>query len=240
MAYKFDLNLLKRCLSKDVIKIIDDYKIVDSNYSEFLDRFSKLIKSFDLKDSLEISILYTRMLNSGLLSENLNFKPTDDKAELLELDCLGPTVFTGAACCRHSSSLLNDILNYNHYESINFPLKNGEERHLVNLVDIKGSPYVWDAYNNLLVEKKDGKYVVGDTKYDFFEDDVDIVNSKKIKLSNFDSKILRTISNDEILYREQKFTCNMGLLMKFFVENQHLYSDTSKRLKLIMNEIKKG
>ncbi|MBR2828215.1 MAG: hypothetical protein IKE70_03190 [Bacilli bacterium] len=78
-------------------------------YKEFLLNYKKLNQEFELKNPLEIFTLYEYLLYNGYLSKNKIFqygeKKVKDIDSLLALD-----IINGKGVCRHTSSLLSDIL----------------------------------------------------------------------------------------------------------------------------------
>lgn len=87
------------------VKEVKEIKIL---YQEFLERYHKLNKCFDLNNPIEIMALFTYLLNRGYLSKehkHIFSKVAGDHSLLA-----GAYSFTGVSCCRHDGVLLSDIL----------------------------------------------------------------------------------------------------------------------------------
>lgn len=71
---------------------------------------SDFFKSIDLKDSLEISYFFNRMLNEGYYHVH-EYKSYFFEYDKWSRELLGSRIMTGHSVCRHNASMLTDLLN---------------------------------------------------------------------------------------------------------------------------------
>lgn len=91
----------------------DEYKEYISLYGEYVKDIAKLFKDLGYEDALATSMVYRFCLEKGFFSKDLVFKQIAYKKYFDQFfyDVLGAVVSTGEACCRHTSSLLTDVIN---------------------------------------------------------------------------------------------------------------------------------
>lgn len=88
---------------------VKNLKELNVLYKSFLANYHNLNQTFDLKNPLDIMLLYTHLLNDGFLSKS---KSLEQKKVLVEHNVLQQfQIFTGEATCRHIAKTLKDILN---------------------------------------------------------------------------------------------------------------------------------
>lgn len=77
-------------------------------YKKFLQNYSELTKTFELKNPVEISTMFNYLLYEGYLSKDKKFEFSSDN--VIDFKKFGAlNIFEGKGVCRHISLMLNDI-----------------------------------------------------------------------------------------------------------------------------------
>lgn len=139
-------------------------------YKEFIKLVTKVIKEIGLPNNeISYSLVISRLIHDGYLSEKLSFFQTDNKNKMLDISgYLGIDVINGYGCCRHVSGIHRDLFNDMELFNDNLPctsvltyisLKQAFEmpaNHSVNLLKYNGLYYIHDALNNKFYTFNDG------------------------------------------------------------------------------------
>lgn len=139
-------------------------------YKEFIKLVTKVIKEIGLPNNeISYSLVISRLIHDGYLSEKLFFFQTENKNKMLDISgYLGIDVVNGYGCCRHVSGIHRDLFNYMELFNDKLPctsvptyisLKQAFEmpaNHSVNLLKYNGLYYIHDALNNKFYTFNDG------------------------------------------------------------------------------------
>jgi len=91
---------------------LNEYKECTELYDKFVTSIANLFEKLQIKNPLEIAVLYNYILEKGYLSKDSKYKYHIFKNEdELYHELLGTRITTGYGVCRHNASLLTDILN---------------------------------------------------------------------------------------------------------------------------------
>lgn len=123
--------------TKDIIKIKE-------LYNEFIEKYNMLNKTFSLNNPVEIYTMFNYLLNKGYLSKDKIFNFKNDK-EHVNGGIYGARILTGNGVCRHTASLLTDILSSYDIEAYNL-------RVCLNIPKINICAYVIDEEKYTLEE----------------------------------------------------------------------------------------
>lgn len=130
-------------------------------YKAFIQLVTKVIKEIGLPNNeISYSLVISRLIHDGYLSENLFFFLTDNKNKVFDISgYLGIDIVNGYGCCRHVSGIHRDLFNDMELFNDNLPctsvptyvsLKQAIEmpaNHSVNLLKYNGLYYIHDALN---------------------------------------------------------------------------------------------
>lgn len=95
-----------------------EFVIIRENYSRILDNYSKLLEKFDLDNPVQISTMFSNMVEDGYLSVDKTFK--FDRLNVYDYSGLGGTnIINGHGVCRHYSAFLTDILHNKDIDAVN-------------------------------------------------------------------------------------------------------------------------
>ncbi len=130
-------------------------------YDEFLKDYSALIAAFEFDKSEEIFALFSEMLNSGYISKDKSYNYGYDL--ILDVSKLyGSTIFSGNGVCRHTSSLLADILNKRNIEASLLEVSSPDKFiDIVNLCDA----FMQKSQSNELVDM--GRLIEDNSKWKY-------------------------------------------------------------------------
>lgn len=141
-----------------------EYHQLQDVYIFFLKQYQQFLENQKQVHPVSIATIYSYMLYHGYLSKHHQFKAQIPTIEPLQL--LGPTVFTGAGCCRHVSSFLTDLTTLMGYDSCNLAtvVKIGDaslskesspntsmEQHVIHATRYQKQLYLLDAFKDLIL-----------------------------------------------------------------------------------------
>lgn len=116
--------LIEQCNSFRSLEVYsNEYCELKNMYQEVIKRYNQDVnKTLELTNPVQIAQMYMNAYKEGFLSKNGIYEYSSDTKELIENDTiLGASIFTGKACCRHSSDLLADIFDDYGFESVRIP-----------------------------------------------------------------------------------------------------------------------
>lgn len=87
-----------------------EIKQIKEIYQEFIKKYNKLNKIFDLNDPVQIHTMFNYLVSKGYLSFDKNYSFSGNQARDYK-SILGANILTGKGVCRHTASMLTDILN---------------------------------------------------------------------------------------------------------------------------------
>ena len=187
---------------------------------------------------------------NGYLSKRHKFKYSSDVSELFEnIDCFGATVFTGKCCCRHISSLLNDIFKELGYDSTNlliglntkitnskdeeiwkYDRNNVRTNHAIVGVMYNDEAYYIDPTNKLFydIDNNSGRLIDSHRSCEGTIDDSVDIDDSIIKNKIINHKVaylkkIKKIANDTIKICKN----NEDVFEHFYKENCDIFKDIS-------------
>ena len=211
--------------TKDVSKI-------KNMYNEFIKNYNELNKTFEFDNPIQIHTMLNYLLYKGYLSnkKQYSFSSIDTK-EINPI--MGSNILVGNGVCRHTSSLLKDILNNYGFES--YILNVYEKESSVNIKIINEQKYtIEELYNWVKSNITDEKYYNDIIHY---IDDIVIKNKKNIELSLNEIKsknILKKLSgNHAIVYTSYNnnsyyLDTTQGRIYRPSEDNKKIIKDSSK------------
>lgn len=145
------------CKNTKIIMKSKEYKQCIELYNKYVVELTKLFESLKLNNSLEISIAYDYILSLGLLSKDNNFEYKvfeEDIDYVTEL--YGTRIATGNGVCRHTSTLLTDLLNQLGKTAANISVKlYNEDRTLELISDVTEEKIIYDhMVTGMLIDNK--------------------------------------------------------------------------------------
>lgn len=236
--------------TKDIKKIIDLYE-------EFIANYTKLNKTFELNNPIEIRTMFEYLLKSGLLSYNKMF--ISSYKDIVEIRGLGGiSVIMGKGCCRHINGMLTNVLIASGFEakSINvliqrLVVKNIQEKygnHVITFacdnkyiyfldVSAKTTYHIKDYKKGILQNNNSNEEAVIKFEYNTEFGDRYGETMDYIDISERLSQHLPSINQEEEIYLTRNtielLKINRDILWKFYLENVELYKDiASKMLKI--------
>ena len=87
-------------------------------YNEFIKNYNRLNKDFSFNEPISIYAMFSFLINNGYLSLDKKFNMCSDNCYNL-YGILGSDIFAGNGVCRHTASMLTDILNDMDIRSMN-------------------------------------------------------------------------------------------------------------------------
>jgi len=115
-----ELNVEKRLL--DMLYETETYKNLVSDYNEIVNDIVKLFSELKIKNPLDVCIVFSEMIENGLLSITAGYQHKSFFHDYDIDECMwGTRVFSGYGVCRHISSLLSDIFEKLGYSA--FPMQ---------------------------------------------------------------------------------------------------------------------
>lgn len=155
------LGLFVFLLTSGGVSKTKDINEIRNLYNEFLEEYIKLNKDFDFNNPIEISAMYSFLLNRGYLSKNKKYEFTSNGVvDVNSVD--GVNILCGKGVCRHISGMLTDILNkdgidasrlcvYSPVPEINVKIIKDEKYTLEELYEIARSRALDEDMYNLLL-----------------------------------------------------------------------------------------
>lgn len=246
---KVNLNLLKH---KEIINL----------YQKFIAIVANLIKELGLpNNSISYSLVISRLIKEGHLSNKGIISITQGHGIFKDLyGYFGIDILNGYGCCRHTSSIHQDIfkklkLNSSYLpclHSMNISLEESfkiKGNHLVNLIEYEGVYYAYDTLHNRLYEFEDSFTMTpypkcfGDINILFYKPSFDMILNNKSQL-----EVIKKIKK---IYTDSKSRhISILELNEIFNETNYIYNkndeiiydfvkDTKSYIKKLTSSIKK-
>lgn len=150
-----------------------DKERIETAYCTFLERLKIYLEGYDELTTLELYGLIVQLLKNGNFSSGHTFRTdaTFDYLYLPNLNYEGAYLMYGVGCCRHMSSLINDILEHlgfecalqyvlidenNNWKLLEKPV--GSNHVIVSLQDHENQ-YLLDPMNDFIFQKKENIFV---------------------------------------------------------------------------------
>lgn len=151
----------------NIIRETKEYKKCLRLYDEYITQVASLIKQFDLKESLNTTILLDILLKSGYITYNDNptFKSFNNEITLVP-ELTGARVVSGYSVCRHQACFSKDILNELNYQSAVLHVMKSEEPDIKKIIT---SPSLSLNHAVVVIGDEDGKYIYDPTASVFAE-----------------------------------------------------------------------
>lgn len=181
-----------------------EFVIIRENYSRILDNYSKLLEKFDLDNPVQISTMFSNMVEDGYLSVDKTFK--FDRLNVYDYSGLGGTnIINGHGVCRHYSAFLTDILHNKDIDAVNLGVCFPDYGFHIELFDEKRRQTREEIYQIAR------KYFINSVNCDQLMDVIDRLvkeNNKGIEVGIFEQKekniIKRILGNHAITFAYQK------------------------------------
>lgn len=252
-----------------LILCLETYKYSPENYSkevlelkglynEFIKRYAKLNKMFELNNPIEIYNLYYKLLKRGYFC-NKTFNFNDYNTEEIN-NLLGINILNGSGLCRHISTMLSDVYKELDMNSEVLPVRmvdnvndkfNLVGNHIINLVEKDGISYFLDPMNDVIWNKEDKRRIITTFKdkeeyanicnllnpFSFFCLDFNKINNIKNMLSNpsFNSDEINNLKLADI---NKIYLDNLDIFWDFKDENKEIYNEVENNILKIKKKIK--
>lgn len=142
MQYNSYLNHLSNIQDKDYLRIKEKYDI-------YVDKIAKHIESKNITDPLDVGFYFCRLLHSGKLSLNNEFKYCKVKGDEDNYyqGILGARIISGYGVCRNMASILTDVYKKMGIDATYLIVKTkiiDKETHAVCLIKSNDGAYIFD------------------------------------------------------------------------------------------------
>lgn len=149
---------------EDLINIIretNEYKKCMRLYDEYITHIASFIKQFDLKESLNTTILLDLLLKSGYITYNDNpvFKSYSNEITIVP-ELTGARVVSGYSVCRHQSCFTKDVLNELGFQTAVLNVMKSKESNIIKIIT---SPSLSLNHAVVVIGDEDGKYIYDPT-----------------------------------------------------------------------------
>lgn len=239
--------------------IFIEYNEIKRIYDNIINNYSELSLMFNLKNPIEIYLMYLLSLYNGYLSKTDNFTYYDNESLFINCKCLkGADVLNGYGVCRHISAMLKDIYDKMNINNEILPIYLNEEKtkkriitsnHVINIVSDKNKSYLLDPTNSYVWYKVGKKCLIHINKEDIsiasITNQFDILSYSDYninKLKNIKCMLSKTsdLTKEDILLLEHTasiFNNNLVIFKQFKNENIKYYFEVTERLTDLKSKI---